>query len=235
MKLKTLSLLVFKEHYRYLVLSVGFLFLNVIFYIFSKQLNFSSEDYYLNWFNLGDGSNFGILEVLLKLINISIIFLSIGKIIDKLAKNHMIYIFARNSSYSSLLFKLTFIIILIAIVLLSIAHIFYSLFTGILLAHPLKIFTYLLIDIIGFISIVLIYIILARVFVIEHSFLLILILYIANIFSPYPILLTISTTKFLSLNNTLGIVTIILINLITSLIIMTIYYYIVKKRRINIC
>ena len=235
MKLKTLSLLVFKEYHRYLLLSVGFLFLNVIFYIFSNQLNLTSEDYYLNWFNLGERLNYGILEILLKLLNVSIIFLSIGKIIDKLAENHMIYIFARNKSYPSLLFKLSFIIILIAIVLLSVAHIFYSLITGIFLIDPLKIFIYLVIDILGFISIILIYMILARVFLIEHSFLIILIIYIANIFSPYPLLIAITTSKFLLIESTLGTPIIILINLIISLIMMAIYYYIIKKRRINIC
>ena len=235
MKITVLSKLIIKEYYKYILISILLLIMNIFLYFFSKGIYHNSETLLFYWFGGYGNDRIGILEILLKVLNIAIIFLSIGRIIDKISESQMVYILARTTYYNKVIANFTFIIIAIGLALLILSHLLFIIIAGLPLNALGLLMNFLLLDCLSFIGIIIIYICLNNVLMLEHSIIYILVLYFINTIIAFPILIAMSTVQFLKLESELGIPNMYYLILGIDLLILFIYYLIIKKRKVNIC
>lgn len=115
------------------------------------------------------------------------------------------------------------------------SHIIYYLLAGILLSKLKIVFLYFAFDIIGFVGIILLYMILNNVYQLENSLLYIIGLYVVNTILPFPMLIATSTIQFIKLKNQIGIVFPIIAMIIIDILLFCCYGYFIKKRSVSIC
>lgn len=82
---------------------------------------------------------------------------------------------------------------------------------------------------------IIIYIILSNCYLVENSYLYIIAIYILNTVLPVPILLAMSTVRFLILKTQVPIILLLLLVVGMDFILIFLYYKLIKRRRINVC
>lgn len=177
----------------------------------------------------------GLSTVLLKLLNVSIVFITVGKIADKLSGDITIYILARITNYRYFIFAYTIIVILSGELLLAVSHMIYYCFAGFYPEQALSGFIYLLMDELGFLSILTLYLILNNCCLLENSFIYIICLYLLNTVLPVPVLPAMSTVKFFILRSQVAMAPLFLSLAGIDLTVAFFYYELIKRRRINVC
>lgn len=90
-------------------------------------------------------------------------------------------------------------------------------------------------DDLGFLGIMILYIILDDCYSAENSFMYIIVIYTLNTILPIPILPAMSTVRFWVLRSQIGIVPILLLIIGMDLAVAVFYGVLIKKRRVNVC
>lgn len=235
MKVFALVKIIVKEFRRDIFISI--LLLALVDFVYA---NFTGAQ--LNWENgliLWQGGNdiymLGINTVLLKLLNVSIVFITVGKIADKTSSDIMVYILARVNDYRKFICAYSTVLIILGVILLTVSHIVYYCFAGFSLEQAVSSLLYLIMDGLGFVGMVIIYIILNKCYSLENSFMYIIAVYLLNTVLPVPILLAMSTVRFLILKSQIEIVPLLLMIIGMDLTVVIYYYVLIKRRRVNIC
>lgn len=235
MKMFELFKIIVKEFKRDIFISILLLALVDFIYANFTGVQFNRENGFILWQGGNDIYMLGVNTVLLKLLNISIVFITVGKIVDKISSDIMVYILARVTDYKKFICAYSTVLIILGEILLTASHIVYYCFAGFYLEQAVSSLLYLIMDGLGFVGIVIIYIILNNCYSLENSFMYILAVYILNTVLPVPILLAMSTVRFLVLKSQIATVPLLLMIIGMDLIVATYYYVLIKRRRVNIC
>lgn len=235
MKVFALFKIVVKEFRRDIFTSI--LLLVVVDFIYANftgvQLN--RESGIILWQGGNEIYSINLSTVLLKLLNISIVFMTVGKIADKISGDIMIYILARITNYKKFICAYSTVIIALGEILLTVSHIVYYCFAGFYLEQVISCLLYFSMDALGFFGIMIIYIILNNCYSLENSFTYIIAIYIINTVLPVPILLAMSTVRFLTLKSRIAIVPLFLLLVGMDWILAIFYYALIKRRRVDVC
>lgn len=235
MTIITLNRIILKEFKRHFILTVALFIMTYLCYLKITNNYIDSNTAYIFWMGGDTDHPISLNTVLLKLIIVSIIFLLIGKISNKLQSEVTQYILCRIGSYH--IFTKAFIMLLCiyGIILIVISHSIYFLLAGI----PSNIFAlefiYLLHECTGFIGIILLYVILQNVFLIDNSYLIVVVLYILNTILPIPISIAGSSIKFLAIQQKGYLILLFIITILMDLVIILFTYYLMKRKDFVIC
>lgn len=235
MNVLTLFKIIVKEFKKDILISIILFALVDFTYVNFTGAIFNEESSSILWQGGNDIYFFGFSTLLLKLLNVSIVFITVGKIVDKLSSDIMIYILSRISDYKKFVYAYSAVVIILGEILLTISHIVYYCFSGIYLEQTVSSLFYLAMDDLGFIGIMILYIILNDCYSTENSFVYIIAVYILNTILPIPILPALSTVRFLALRSQIGIVLIVILIVGMDLSIAIFYGVLIRKRRVNIC
>ncbi len=234
MKIHNISRLIYSEYKRNILACLISIIIFDYIYIKFIGLNITPENSYISWIGYSEVLSQSLSSILLKLFNISMVFVAVFKIMEKMKENIIIYMLSRVSSYKSFVRKFTYIVILLGTSLVFISHLLYYILAGISFEHIDMIFLYLFFDILGFIGISLVYIIINNIFELENSIIYIIAIYVINTISPIPILIGTTTIQFANLFNKIGyFIFFILIGL--DILLIFCYEWFLKKRRVIIC
>lgn len=152
MKLSKLFKLILKEYGRDLIRSILLFVLIDFIYANFTGIRLNGEISGILWQGGNDISFWGLNTVLLKLSNISIVLVTVGKIADKLSDDIMIYILARITDYSKFICAYSIVVIALGEILLCASHIVYYCVAGFCLGQAVTNLLYLLMDALGFCS-----------------------------------------------------------------------------------
>ena len=195
MKVSKLFKIIVREFRKDFLLSVLlFVFLDFVYANFTG-IELGRESGTILWQGGNETYQFGLSTVLLKLLNISAVFLTVGKIADKLSGGIMPCLLARITDYRKFLYAHLAVLLLSGEALLAVSHIVYYCFAGFYAEQAASALFYLFMDCLGFFGIVVIYIILNNCYALEHSLICIIALYLVNTVLPTPIL-AMSTAQF---------------------------------------
>ena len=235
MKVMTLFKIIIKEFKKDILISIILFALVDFIYVNFTGVLLNEESSSILWQGGNDIYFFGFSTVLLKLLNVSIVFITVGKVVDKLSSDIMIYILARITDYRKFIYAYSAVVIILGELLLTISHIVFYCFAGFYLEQAASSLFYLLADGLGFGGIMILYIILNDCYFIENSFMYIIAVYILNTVLPIPILPAMSTVRFLVLRSRIGILPILLLIIGMDLTVAVFYGVSIKKRRVNVC
>ena len=235
MKIKTLSKLIFDEYFKYIIFSIMLIILIDFIFINFTGLSIDKENGYIYWLGGNETISMGLRIILLKTLNISIIFLTIGRIIEEVSRTIMVYVFSRITNYSKFLWQYFSIIVMIGLILLTASHIIYYIFIGLPADKLLIIFSYLLFDCLGFISIITIYFTLNNALLFENSFLIIIIIYMLNTILPIPIIFATSTVKYILIINQINVSILFILILLFDFILIICLKKLIQEKRFNLC
>lgn len=235
MKVSTLFKIFVKEFKKDIVTSV--LLLIIVDFVYA---NFTgalpdSESGMILWQGGNDNYPLNLSTILLKLINISVVFLTVGKITDKISSDIMIYILARLKNYKEFMYAYSIVVIMLGEILLAASHFVYYCFAGFCVEQAISSLNYFFLDGLGFFGIILIYIILNNCYLLENSFVYIIAVYILNTVLPVPILLAMSTVRFFILKSQVTLVPLFLLLVGMDLTVAAFYCQLIKRRRIMVC
>lgn len=235
MKIKTLSKLIFDEYFKYIIFSIMLIILIDFIFINFTGLSIDKENGYIYWLGGNETISMGLRIILLKTLNISIIFLTIGRIIEEVSRTIMVYVFSRITNYSKFLWQYFSIIVMIGLILLTASHIIYYIFIGLPIDKLWILFSYLSFDCLGFISIITIYFMLNNAFLFENSFLIIIIIYMLNTILPIPIIFATSTVKYILIINQIHVVILFVLILLFDFIFIICLKKLIQEKRFNLC
>lgn len=235
MKIKTLSKLIFDEYFKYIIFSIMLFILIDFIFINFTGLSIDKENGYIYWLGGNETISMGLRIILLKTLNISIIFLTIGRIIEEVSRNIMVYVFSRITNYSKFLWQYFSIIVMIGLILLTASHIIYYIFIGLPIDKLWISFSYLLFDCLGFISIITIYFTLNNALLFENSFLIIIIIYMLNTILPIPIIFATSTVKYILIINQINVSILFILILLFDFIFIICLKKLIQEKRFNLC
>ena len=235
MKVLTLFKIIVKEFKKDILISIILFALVDFIYVNFTGVLLNEESSSILWQGGNDIYFFGFSTLLLKLLNVSIVFITVGKIVDKLSSDIIIYILSRISDYKKFIYAYSAVVIILGEILLTISHIVYYCFAGFYLEQAASSLFYLAMDDFGFLGIMILYIILNDCYSAENSFMYTMVVYILNTILPIPILPAMSTVRFLVLRSRIGIVLILLLIAGMDLGIAIFYGALIRKRRVNIC
>lgn len=234
MKFSPIYFAMFRHNFKNILLSfIAILLLVVgqVFLVFDKDLN----NDLIQLFG-GTGTNNEIIFGLIKLAFISIIILQTSKTIDTLQSNFTQFLCPRLNKRSKLFFiYYSFVIILVV----SLIIIFYGLIYLLanLSVYYMKYLIYVFLDLLSIISMITLFLVFEILFKFTHSLLIIIGIYILNLFLPFTNLIAINTSKFgglvsgeLGLNQIMGAVVLSIIIIIGSGIL-----FIINQKEISLC
>lgn len=235
MKVSALFKMILKE-FRWNIL-ISILLLAFVDFVYANFTGVQPgrENGFVLWQGGNDIHYLGLNTVLLKLSNVSILFITVGKIADKISSDIMVYILARVDDYRKFICAYSAVLILLGEALLTVSHIVYYCFAGFYLEQAASGLFYLLMDSLGFGGMAVIYIILNNCYSLENSFLYIIAVYILNTVLPVPILPAMSTVRFFVLKNQITEAALLLSIIGIDLIVAIYYYVLIKRKRVNIC
>ncbi|MCM1026904.1 MAG: hypothetical protein NC432_10745 [Roseburia sp.] len=234
-KTSTLFKIMAKEFRKDIVFSVFLMVCVDFIYANFTGIRLAGESGMILWQGGNDANPFGFSTVLLKLLNVSIVLVAVGKMADQLSDRMMLYILARITDYRRFLYAYSAVIFLSGEALLTVSHIVYACFAGFGPEQAAPSLFYLLMDDLGFAGILMLYIILQNVFSVENSFLYILAVYLLHTVLPFPILPAMSTVRFFELKGRIGNLAVILFIAGMDLVIAIIYHMFIQKRRVDLC
>ena len=235
MKVRILGRIVLKEFIRNLVISIAFFILLDYIYVYFAGIDLKSSTGLILWQGGDERTIPTISSVLLKLLNISVIFLAIGKNVEKLKKDVTLNILSRFGSYKGFVFLYFLAVLLQGVFLLVISHITYFCFTGIESLSVKSCIDYFTLDCLGLIGVIVVFIIFDNVLMIDNSFLYVIFVYVLNTVVPKPILIVFSTAKYIELRERIGWWGIFSIIMIIDAILITFFCCLISKRRVNVC
>ena len=120
MKMSALFKIIVKEFKKDIFISV-FLFVLVDFiYVNFTGVELNKESGPVLWQGGNDSYMFGLNTVLLKLLNVSIVFIMVGKIADKISSDIMVYILVRVTDYKKFICAYSTVLIILGETLLII-------------------------------------------------------------------------------------------------------------------
>ena len=230
MKVFPLFKIIAKEFKKDIFISIFLLVLADFIYVNFTGVHLNRESGLILWQGGNDTYLFNLSTVILKILNITV-----GKIIDKLSSDIMVYILARITNYNKLICAYTIVVVILGESGLTISHIIYYCFVGFYFEQATACLLYLLMDALGFCGMIIIYIILSNCYLVENSYLYIIAIYILNTVLPVPILLAMSTVRFLILKSQIPIILLLLLVAGMDFILIFLYYKLIKRRRINVC
>lgn len=235
MKLTILSKMIVSEHAKEIVLSICLFAIIDVVFIYFTGMEVNKENGYIYWVGGNETIPVNLNMLLLKILNSSVIFLVVGRIIDNMSRNRMVYIFSRLSSYSGFLKQFSLVITIIGLLLLVGSHAVYYVFAGVSMTHLHVIVHYLLFDCFGFIGMSIVYLILNNVFLLENSFLPIIAIYLMNTMLPVPVIIAGSTISFIELSNEVTVRILFLMVVFLDILLLCGYSKLVKRKRVNVC
>jgi len=235
MKVSVLFKIIVKEFKKDIFISILLFILVDFIYANFTEVRLTRESGSILWQGGNDAYFFGFSTLLLKLLNVSVVFITAGKIVDKLSSDVMVYILARITDYRKFIYAYSAVVIMLGEIFLTVSHIVYYCFAGFYSEQMTSSLFYLLADGLGFGGIMILYIILNNCFFLDNSFLYLIAVYLLNTVLPIPILPAMSTVRFLTLKSRIGSIPILLLIAGMDMIAAVIYGVLIKKRRINLC
>ena len=235
MKVPALFKTIVKEFKRDIFISILLLALVDFIYVNFTGIQHNGESGMILWQGGNDKYPFDLRTVLLKLLNISIVFITVGKIADKISSDIILYILARITNYKKFICSYSIVIIVLGEILFTAFHLVYYCFAGVYSEQVRSCFFYYLMDVLGFLGMMILYIVLNNCYSLENSFTYMIAVYLLNTVLPVPVLPAMSTVRFLSITNQIPIVLLLLLVLGTDLIVGIFYYELIKRRRVNVC
>lgn len=235
MKVSALFKIILKEYRRNIFISILLLAFVDFVYANFTGVEPGRENGLILWQGGNDIHFFGLNTVLLKLSNVSILFITVGKIADKISGDIMVYILARVTDYRKFICAYSMVLIMLGEALLTVSHIVYYCVAGFYLEQVASGLFYLLMDGLGFGGMAIIYIILNNCYSLENSFLYIIAAYVLNTVLPVPILPAMSTVRFFVLKSQITEAALLLSIIGIDLIVAIYYYMLIKRKRVNVC
>lgn len=235
MKLSALLKMIVKEFRKDILLSILLLALIDFVYANFTGMELNRENGTILWQGGNDVFVLSLSTVLLKLLNVSVVFITIGKIADKLSSDIMVYLLARITDYRKFMYAYSAVVVILGEMLLAMSHIVYYCFAGFYFKDTASILFYLFMDCFGFLSIMILYIILSHCYSVENSFLYIIAVYVLNTILPFPILPAMATARFLTITSRFPVCLPVLTTAGVDLIAVIYYDVLIRKRRINVC
>ncbi len=234
MKILNINRLIYSEYKKNILICLIWIIIFDYIYLEFIDLKITSENSYITWVGYSEVLSQSLSGILLKLFNISMVFSTVFKIMEKMKEDIIIYMLSRVSSYKSFVRKFTYLVILLGMSLVFISHAVYYILAGINFEHIDMILFYLIFDILGFVGISLVYIIANNIFELENSMIYIIAIYVVNTILPIPILIGTSTLQFANLLNKIGyFIFFILIGL--DVLLICCYERFLRRRRVIIC
>lgn len=234
MKFNLIYFAIFRHNFKSILIS----FILVLLLVFGQVFLGFDNDMHNNLIQLfgGIGISNSIIFGLIKLVLISVIILQTSKTIDTLQSNFTQFLCPRLSKRTRLfLVYYLFIVFLVACFMI----IFYSLIYLLVnfSDYLMKYLTYVFIDIVSVISMITLFLVGEIIFKFTHSLLIIIGIYILNLFLPFTNLIAINTSKFGGLiNGELGFNYVISSILVSILIILfSVALFVIKRREIGLC
>lgn len=235
MNMLTLFKIVVKEFKKDIFISILLFILVDFIYANFTGVQFNGESGSILWQGGNDTYFFGFSTILLKILNVSVVFITVGKIVDKLSSDIMVYILSRISDYKKFIYAYSAVVIILGEILLTVSHLVYYCFAGFYPEQAASGLFYLLTDDLGFGGVMILYIILSDCFFLENSFLYLIAVYLLNTVLPIPILPAVSTVRFPALKSRIGTIPVLLLIIGMDLGLAVFYGVLIKKRRINVC
>lgn len=233
MKIKVINQLIMKEYKNYFYCTVLLLIVVDLIFKFFGGLYISPHTASIYWLGGDKTHSIPLSFLLLKLVNISILFLIVGRMMNKLKEDIMMYVLSRIRNYYGFMKRFTILLFVYGVILVIISHLLFYCVFGLSLDRVDLAFWYLLIDCLGFVGMLAFYIILENGFSIENSYLVVLVLYILNTIVPIPIIIASSTLHFMKYQQyPLQFVCLILC---VDVIILLFYRRLLKKKEILLC
>lgn len=211
MKVPELCKIIVKEFKKDILISILLFALIDFIYANFTGNHLDAESGSILWQGGDDVYLFGISDALLKLVNVSIALLAVAKITDKLCSDIMAYILARVTDCRKFMRAYIVVVLLLGTTLLIISHVTFYCFAGFSLEWLAPNLLYLVADALGFLGIMVLYVILNNCLLVENSFLYVLAAYVLNMILPIPVSPAISTIRFLDLREQIGAVPIMLL------------------------
>lgn len=235
MKVSALFKIIVREFRRELFGAVLLLALVDFLYANFTGISLAGESGTILWQGGNEVYLAGFSTVLVKLLNVSIIFITIGKIADKLSGDLMVYLLARAADYRKFILAYTAAAALLGEMLLVLSHLLYYCFAGFYPEQAASAVSYLVMDCLGFPGMLILYFILHYCCFLENGFLYLMGIYLLNTVLPVPILPAMSTVKFVALRSRIPLGSLGLLLLGTDLIAAVCYEVLIKRRRVNLC
>lgn len=235
MTIVTLNRIILKEFKRHFILTIALFIVTYLCYLKITNKYIDSNTAYIFWMGGDINHPISLNTVMLKLIIVCIIFLLIGKISNKLRSEVTQYILCRIGSYY--IFTKAFIMLLCiyGIILIIISHSIYFLLAGIPSDILTLEFMYLLHECTGFIGVVFLYVILQNVFLIDNSYLIVVVIYILNTVFPVPISIAGASIKFIAIQQNGYLILLFITTILMDLVIILFTHYLMKRKDFVIC
>ncbi len=232
MKIRQLNKVLTIEYAKLFVLILsGFLLIDFIYCrIFSNSIN----TLYLHWMCGAANEPLSIAMLILKISNVSLIFLYVGNICDRFWGRYMMQVFSRITKQVPFVLKFTLLLVLHALLLLFCSYCIFYCTCGSMPDFN-NMLAYYLLDGLSLCGLILIYIMLNNSYMREHSLLYIMGILVANTVSPIPIPLAVSTLKYLEMLEYIGYRIMLLSTVVCVSLVIGIYVYSVSRRRLCIC
>lgn len=235
MKVSALFKIIVKEFKKDIFIAILLFVLVDFAYANFTGIRLDQESGSVLWQGGDDTYYFGFSTVLLKLLNVSVVFMTAGKMVDKLSGDSMLYILARIRDYRKFMYAYSAVVILSGEMLLAASHAVFYCFAGFSLGQAASNLFYLLLDMLGFGGMMIVSIILSNCYLVENSFLYVIAVYLVNTVLPIPILPAMSTVRFADLKSRIGSIPIVLLMAGLDLGVVVFYRVLIKKRRVKVC
>lgn len=232
MKIRHLNHMLMAEYLRSFVLILtGFALIDMVYcYIF----NFNADVLYLHWMCGSYDEPLSFSMIILKLLNISLVFWYIGNVCERFLGIYMMQLFCRIDRWRPFLLKFTILLICHAEVLLLCSHCSFYFVSGDIPEMDIAI-KYFLMDGISLCGLVLVFILLNNAFAIDHGLLYIMGVLVVNTFTPIPIPLATSTIRYAECIEQFGYAVLFSSSALSMVIVSCVYVCLVSKRRMCIC
>ncbi|WP_026507939.1 hypothetical protein [Butyrivibrio sp. MC2013] len=231
MRISQLNKMLIIEYAKLLVLIlVGFILIDATYcYLFK-----SSNDLCLHWMCGTIDEPTSTAMIILKLLNISLIFLYIGNVCERFWDKFIIQVYCRISKRILFVLKFTLLLIFHSWILLLCSHYIFYCVSGDI-PDAIDVCRYYLLDSLSFCGLVLIYIMMNNSCIRDWSLFCVMGILVINTVSPIPIPLAASTIKYIEMANNLGYDTLVFSNVVCEIFVIGFYAYVISKRRFSIC
>lgn len=117
MKILNISRLIYSEYKKNILICLTLLIIFDYIYLKFIGLNITFENSYIYWIGYSDVLSQSLNQIMLKLFNICVVFITVFKIMEKTKEEIIVYMLARSSSYRLFVRGFTYIVILLGICL----------------------------------------------------------------------------------------------------------------------
>ncbi|MEE3471002.1 MAG: hypothetical protein VZR24_10075 [Butyrivibrio hungatei] len=231
MKIRQLNKMFLIEYLKLAALIlIGFLLIDVVYCCLFKN----SSNLCLHWMCGTNDEPISIAMIILKLLNISLIFMYVGSVCERFGKKYMVQVFCRISKCIPFVMEYTLLLVIHSSILLICSHYIFYCVSG-AMPDVIYICRYFLLDSLSLDGLILIYIMLNNSEMKDWSLLLVMGILVINTFSPIPLPFAASTIRFIEMSNQLGYFRLYFSTFVCLIFIIGVYACFFSRRRYSLC